>query len=123
MNTKKKNPYILTRNFNFFNEAISPRDIDVQINEPKDSLNKEIWEGEKLKKDVRLAMLKIAKAFKEYLKLNCKLKDVIFTGSLANYNWTLMSDIDIHLILDLESMNEPLEFLQEYIVAKKNFME
>ena len=119
MNTKKKNPYILTRNFNFFNEAISPRDIDVQINEPKDSLNKEIWEGEKLKKDVRLAMLKIAKAFKEYLKLNCKLKDVIFTGSLANYNWTLMSDIDIHLILDLESMNEPLEFLQEYIVAKK----
>ena len=31
-----------------------------------------------------------------------------------------MSDIDIHLILDLESMNEPMEFLQEYIVAKKS---
>lgn len=120
MKSKKKNPYILTRSFNFFNEAISPGDIDIQINEPKDTLNKDIWEGEKLKKDVRLAMLKIAKAFKEYLKLNCKLKDVIFTGSLANYNWTLMSDIDIHLILDLKSMNEPMEFLQEYIVAKKS---
>jgi hypothetical protein len=30
-----------------------------------------------------------------------------------------MSDIDIHLSLDLESMDEPLEFLQEYIIAKK----
>jgi len=120
MKSKKKNPYILTRSFSFLEEIISPSDIDVQVNEPKDTLNAEIWDGEKLKKDARLTILKIAKAFKEYLKLNCKLKDVIFTGSLANYNWTLMSDIDIHLILDLESMNEPMEFLQEYIVAKKS---
>ena len=29
---------------------------------------------------------------------------VKFTGSLENYKWTLSSDIDLHLILDLESL-------------------
>ena len=116
---KTKNPYIIKRSFNFFNESISPEDIDIQVNETKETLNKEIWENGKLKKEVRIAMLKIAKAFKEYLKLDAPIKDVIFTGSLANYNWTLSSDVDIHLILDLPSLNEPEEFVQEYIVAKK----
>jgi len=120
METNKGNPYIIKRSFNFFNEDISPNDIDVQVSEPKDELNSQIWENYKLKKEVRVAMLKIAKAFKEYLKLGVRLKDVIFTGSLANYNWTLMSDIDIHLILDLPSLEEPEEFLQEYIAAKKS---
>ena len=121
-----ENPYIVTRGFNFFNEEISPEDIDVQLSNPKDTLNSEIWAVEmsgtqdiKLRKNIRIAILKIAKVFKEYLKLNAKLKDVIFTGSLANYNWTLMSDVDIHLILDLEAMNEPMEFIEEYINAKK----
>lgn len=120
MNKDKKNPYILRRNFNFFNEEISPSDIDVQINEPKEDLNKEIWENGKLKKNVRIAILKIAKAFNDYLKLGVPLKDVIFTGSLANYNWTLMSDIDIHLILDLPSLGESEDFIEEYIGAKKS---
>lgn len=120
MENEKKNPYILRRNFHFFKESISPEDVDVQISEPKENLNQEIWENGKLKKEVRIAMLKIAKAFKEYLKLDAKLKDVIFTGSLANYNWTLMSDVDIHLILDLPSLGEPEDFLGEYIVAKKS---
>jgi len=126
MNKDKKNPYILRRNFNFFNEEISPEDIDVQVNEQRDTLNSQIWILEsngspsKLKKEVRVAILKIAKAFKDYLKLNVSLKDVILTGSLANYNWTLMSDIDIHLILNLSSLGESEEFIEEYIAAKKN---
>lgn len=120
MEKEKKNPYIIKRAFRFFKENISPEDIDVQVNEPKDSLNKDIWENDKLKKDVRLAILKLAKAFNEYLKLGAPLKDVVFTGSLANYNWTLASDVDIHLILDLDSLKQPEEFIQEYIMAKKS---
>ena len=117
MASSKKNMPILKRSFN---EDISPEDIDIQVNEPKDTLNKDLWENGKLKKEIRVAMLKIAKAFKEYLKLNVRVKDVVFTGSLANFNWTLMSDVDIHLILDLKSLGEPEEFMTEYISAKKN---
>lgn len=120
MEKDKKTPYIIRRTFHFFKEDVSPEDIDVQVNEPKDTLNKEIWENGKLKKEVRVSILKVAKAFKEYLKLNAKLKDVIFTGSLANYNWTLSSDVDIHLIMDLHSLGEPEEFMGEYIAAKKS---
>jgi len=120
MEKEKKNPYIIRRAFHFFKEDISPEDVDVQINEPKESLNKDIWENEKLKKDVRVTILKLAKSFNEYLKLGAPLKDVVFTGSLANYNWTLLSDVDIHLILDLDSLKQPEEFIQEYIMAKKS---
>lgn len=120
MEKEKKNPYIIRRNFHFFNEEISPADIDVQVNEPKETLNKEIWENGKLKKNIRVAILKVVKAFKEYLKLNVPLKDVVFTGSLANFNWTLASDVDIHLILDLQSFGESEEFMEEYIAAKKS---
>ena len=120
MEAKNKNPYIVRRTFQFFKEDISPNDIDVQINEPKDTLNRDIWQDGKLKKEIRIAMLKVAKAFKEYLKLNATLKDVVFTGSLANYNWTLMSDVDIHLIMDLPSLGEDEEFIEEYISTKKS---
>ena len=72
-----ENPYIVTRGFNFFNEEISPEDIDVQLSNPKDTLNSEIWAVEmsgtqdiKLRKNIRIAILKIAKVFKEYLNLN-----------------------------------------------------
>ena len=117
MDSSKKNMPILRRSFS---EDISPEDIDIQVNEPKDTLNKDLWENGKLKKEIRIAILKIAKAFKEYLKLNARVEDVVFTGSLANFNWTLMSDVDIHLILDLKSLGEPEEFMSEYISAKKN---
>lgn len=119
MNKDKKHPYILRRGFNFFNEDILPGDIDIQINEPKDTLNRDLWDGMHLKQNVRLAMLKIVKAFKKSLKIDVPIKDVIFTGSMANFNWTLNSDIDIHLILDLTSMDEPEEFVEEYLIAKK----
>jgi 2'-5' RNA ligase/predicted nucleotidyltransferase len=121
MEQDKKNPYILRRTFNFFTEEVSPLvDIDVEIVESKDSLNNNIWDGFELKKDIRIAILKIAKAFNEYLKLGAPIKDVVFTGSLANYNWTLLSDLDIHLILDLNSLDESEEFVEEYIMAKKS---
>lgn len=120
MGQTKKNPYILRRTFNFFAEEVSPLDIDVEIVESKDSLNNNLWDGFELKKDIRIAILKIAKAFNEYLKLGAPIKDVVFTGSLANYNWTLSSDLDIHLILDLKTLDESEEFIEEYIVAKKS---
>jgi hypothetical protein len=116
MYKEKKQPYIIKR---FFKEEISPEDITVQVNELKETLNENIWENGNLKKNVRIAILKIAKAFNEYLKLGVPIKDVIFTGSLSNYNWTLKSDIDIHLILDLSVLDEPEDFIQEYIAVKK----
>jgi hypothetical protein len=56
----------------------------------KDSLSPEIWIKEKLNEKVKLNLLKIADDFYKELDLpqQVKIKDIIFTGSLANFNWS-----------------------------------
>lgn len=121
MAPENQQPNIVKRKFNFFNEDVMPDNINIQLNKPKSTLNKEFWdESNQLKKEIRLKMLKIAKAFNDYLKLGAKIKDIIFTGSMANYNWNSASDIDIHLILDYNSIDLPEEFINEYISCKKS---
>jgi len=67
----------------------------------RDNLNSEIWDldGEtKLKKNIRESLLKIADEFVKFIDVNVFIHDITMTGSLANYNWSEFSDIDLHLI-------------------------
>jgi len=61
-------------------------------------LNTDIWEGTELKPEIREKLLAIAQSFYDYIGVEFTLIDVIFTGSLANYNYTSSSDIDLHLV-------------------------
>ena len=46
-------------------------------------------------------LIQIATKFFDDLGLEgVELEDITFTGSLANYNWTKYSDIDLHLLVD-----------------------
>ena len=69
-----------------------------------DTLYPKIWSPtKKLKPKVRKGLLKIAYAFFDELKVKgYTIKDIYFTGSLANYNYTSKSDIDLHIVLDYE---------------------
>ena len=98
-----------------------PQDVDVKTVEMHDELNPNVWDaGNKLKPEIRKALIRIAKQYYEFLEIDKKLKDIIFTGSLANYNWTDASDIDIHLILDYSDVDEDdKDFLTEYLFMKK----
>jgi predicted nucleotidyltransferase len=77
------------------------------------SLCPDVWsvdeDGYKLNKDVRTALLKIAKDFVDELKieneLNVSVYDVVIIGSLTNYNWTRYSDIDLHVVVDYSALN------------------
>jgi len=67
-----------------------------------DTLNPALWENNQLKLDVRVALLKIAKNFFEFINLpNMQLLDITISGSNASYTYTEHSDIDLHLIADL----------------------
>lgn len=65
------------------------------------TLNPEIWNDMKLHKDIRTTLLKIARDYIDSLDIKVKLKDITFTGSLANFNWSKYSDIDLHVLIDL----------------------
>lgn len=68
-------------------------------------LDDRIWEkNNQLQPKVRTALLKIAKEFFKTLEVkDFTITDIIFTGSLANYNYTTKSDIDIHIKVDRDS--------------------
>jgi len=64
-------------------------------------LNPHLWRRDRLRVPVRLKLLKTALAFYQFLELdNLVVKDIILTGSNAAYNYTALSDVDVHLIVD-----------------------
>ena len=99
----------------------SKREADLyQLVLPKVSLNSAVWESNKLNPDVRDALLRIANEFYIFLGVNTPIGDITLTGSLANYNWTDLSDIDLHLLLDYDLIDENKEFVKEFLFAKKS---
>ena len=99
-------------------EIISPEEVDVtDVSKLKSGLSGKIWDkGGVLKPKVRAKMIELGKEFYKFLGLEYPIRDIYFTGSLANYNWTSHSDIDIHVMFDAEDEDE---LTSEYIFAKK----
>jgi predicted nucleotidyltransferase len=96
--------------------------------ELKDTLNPNIWDGVdsndvkeiKLKPEVRSGLLKIAKDFIDFIGIDSiVIEDIIFVGSLANFNWSNYSDIDVHVIIDKSLIEGSEELIGEFFDAKK----
>ena len=98
-----------------------PQDV-INSFEIKSTLNSEFWTDEKLNPDIRETLLTIATDFFEGLELpsNVKIKDIVFTGSLANYNWSKFSDVDLHIVLDFGQIEGNDELIQKFFDAQKN---
>lgn len=105
---------------NFVDSSIKiPKDVILSL-KIKETLNPDIWPNGKLNPEVHKQLIKIADDFIRELAINKDLiDDIIFTGSLANYNWSKFSDIDIHIHLDLERFKDPI-MVREYLNAKRN---
>lgn len=90
----------------------------------KNSLSLDIFEktgdGYKMIEAVRDKLLGVADGFIDFLGIDFFVHDVVLTGSLANYNWSEFSDIDLHLIIDYEESGHNMELLKEFFDAKKN---
>ena len=97
------------------------READVQSLMPKDTLQPSFWNHKNLlKKSVRFKLIEIANDFFESLKLptGVKLKDITITGSIASFNWSKYSDVDLHLIVDFSDVDENQDLVKEYFGGK-----
>ena len=86
------------------------------------ALEASLWQDEQLNSEVRAALLKIAEEFIEFLKLGLDIEsvmDIQITGSLANYNYTKYSDLDLHILLDFDEIDENSVLVKEYLMSKK----
>ena len=86
------------------------------------NLNHMLWnrDDQKLKEDVAERLMEIARDFLESTDVaNVEIKDVTFTGSLANYNYSQYSDVDLHIIIDFADVDENRDLVKEYFDTKK----
>ena len=102
-------------------EVIEPESVDVSSIRMNDTLSPLIWdENEVMKTDVRKILLMNAKRFIEFCDAeNLKFRDIILTGSMANYNYNENSDLDIHVILDFDQISENKQFVGDFFKLKK----
>lgn len=101
--------------------GLGPLEEDIPlIPEIKEDLNRDIWdENDKLKSEIAQKLLKIARDFYEGLDLAVPILDITITGSIANYNWTEKSDIDLHILIDYAAENEDLELVKKFLSQAK----
>jgi len=101
----------------------------------KKSLNPEIWTLDKnenyvLRKDVRDKLLLSANDFLDFIDIDnldcdvdtrkCDIGDITITGSICNYNWSKFSDIDLHILIDYELINNNVKLVKNILNTKKN---
>ncbi len=81
--------------------------------------------GEQIKPEVRDALMKFAQAFADYVDLDDRaITDVLLLGGNAGYNYTVMSDLDVHLVVDPKFIPDcNPELLDDYYMDKKTLWE
>tara|TARA_R110000824_G_scaffold92217_4_gene223872 strand:+ start:6014 stop:6901 length:888 start_codon:yes stop_codon:yes gene_type:complete len=94
---------------------------DKQLEEVEESsfdyhneLQPDIWRGDSLDEEVRARLLEIAEDFLEGFDMDIVMEDLRFTGSLANYNWSKYSDIDLHLVVEFSKINNDTEIVKAF---------
>ena len=84
-----------------------------------EELNPRLWNDKKLDPEVWQSLNKIAKEWADFANIPKKaIKDVIITGGNANYNYTDLSDIDLHLVVDKGHIDCD-GLLDDYLQSKK----
>ena len=80
------------------------------------TLDPNLWlEGKKLNPEVRDALLKIAEDFYKSTELKSDIKNILFLGSSANYNWTPTSDIDLHIVIDITQEDLTEDYARKFM--------
>ena len=81
-----------------------------------------VKEAEYIAKEVAAEEMKkeLGEDFVEFLGIEFFIHDIILTGSLANYNWSNFSDVDLHIVIDFEDSEYDSELLKEFFDSKKN---
>ena len=95
-------------------------DNDVAVLTPKKVLSSVLWEDGELKSGLREILYKIGLEFYLTLGVDAPIKDITVTGSVANYNYTHYSDVDLHVLFDYSAVDEDFEFVLDYMNAKKS---
>lgn len=101
-------------------EIVYPEDVDLSSFQLHSTLNPKIWENHKLKPEISDKLEEIADDFVDFLNVSwVEPKDILIVGSIANYNWSEFSDIDLHIVIDFSEVDEKTELVEQYFNSMK----
>lgn len=84
-------------------------------------LNPSIWEEDgQLRSKIRQGILDIVDEFKNYIDFELPIIDIVIVGSNASYNYTSNSDLDIHLIVNFDNIDENKELVNNLCQSWKS---
>jgi len=89
-------------------------EVEPESFEKQPQLDSKIWQDDILNKNISKRLKKIANEFLEGLEIGAVMEDLRFTGSLANYNWSKYSDIDLHIVVDFSKIDENVELVKGF---------
>jgi hypothetical protein len=85
-----------------------------------DKLNPALWAGTKLRPEVKNQLEEIAKDFLEEMGINdLDVRDITISGSNAAYSYTKHSDLDLHILVNINDLPNN-EIYREFFDAKKS---
>jgi len=91
----------------------------------KDSLSDVIFDKDGdtfiLKEEIREKLLAISNEFLEFVDIDFFVYDIVLTGSLANFNWSNYSDVDLHILIDLDEFDSGKASSVSYHTIVKEF--
>lgn len=91
---------------NIFDEVF-PQQINLKSFERKPELCPAIWRKGDMKPKIRQRLLEIANDFIDSIDMFALVpEDIVVVGSIAGYNWSKYSDIDLHIIVDMNEYSE-----------------
>ena len=92
--------------------------------EIRDSLSTDIF-GEKdgeffMLDEIKEKLMVVTEEFMNFIDIDFFVHDIILTGSLANYNWSKFSDVDLHILIDYNETEYNLDLLKNFFDSKRS---
>jgi hypothetical protein len=85
-----------------------------------DKLNPALWAGTKLRPEVKNQLEEIAKDFLQEMGIHdLDVRDITISGSNAAYSYTKHSDLDLHILVNIDDLPNN-EIYREFFDAKKS---
>jgi len=83
-------------------------------------LDPKFWdEDDHLDPKIREKLLKIARDFYESAEIDAEILDILFMGSMCNYNYTELSDLDTHIEINFEDIKAPTEIVKKAVDGQR----
>ena len=101
--------------------AALEEEVEPESFEKQTELDPKFWKEDHLKEKIKRRLTKIVYDFVDGLDIgeDIRIDDIRLTGSLANYNWSKYSDIDIHIVVDFTKIDEKVELVKAFFDAAR----